>query len=202
MDQIKIGKFIAQCRKKQNLTQLQLADRLGITDRAVSKWENGKGMPDTSLMLELCDALAISVNELLCGEYIDMNEYNQKADRQLLEMARQQETKDKQMLQLGVFIGTLVSVVLLACVAAASFLPMADHWRILLIVAGFIPFVIGIAYCLRIEQTAGYYECKHCHHKYVPTYQAVLWSMHYYSSRYMKCPSCGKKSYHKKVISK
>ena len=66
MDQIKIGRFIAACRKRANLTQLQLADRLGITDKAVSKWERGITMPDTSIMLELCDILGISVNEL-CG---------------------------------------------------------------------------------------------------------------------------------------
>ena len=68
MDQIKIGKFIAECRKKNNLTQMQLAEKLNITDRAISKWENGKSMPDSSIMLELCNELKISVNELLSGE--------------------------------------------------------------------------------------------------------------------------------------
>ena len=72
MDQIKIGRFIAVRRKRANLTQLQLADRLGITDKAVSKWERGITMPDTSIMLELCDILGISVNELLSGEKINM----------------------------------------------------------------------------------------------------------------------------------
>ena len=63
MDQIKIGKFIAECRKKQDLTQMELAEKLNITDRAISKWETGKAMPDSSIMLELCDILKISVNE-------------------------------------------------------------------------------------------------------------------------------------------
>ena len=67
MDQLKIGRFIAECRKKTKLTQMQLAENLGITDKAVSKWERGVAMPDTSIMLELCDILSISVNELLCG---------------------------------------------------------------------------------------------------------------------------------------
>ena len=74
MDQIKIGKFIAECRKKNNLTQMQLAEKLNITDRAISKWENGKSMPDSSIMLELCNELKISVNELLSGEMIEMKE--------------------------------------------------------------------------------------------------------------------------------
>ena len=88
MDQIKIGKFIAECRKKNNLTQMQLAEKLNITDRAISKWENGKGMPDSSIMLDLCNELKISVNELLCGELIEMNNYNEVAEKMLLEMAQ------------------------------------------------------------------------------------------------------------------
>ena len=88
MDQIKIGKFIAECRKKNNLTQMQLAEKLNITDRAISKWENGKGMTDSSIMLDLCNELKISVNELLCGELIEMNNYNEVAEKMLLEMAQ------------------------------------------------------------------------------------------------------------------
>ena len=89
MDQIKIGKFISECRKKNNLTQMQLAEKLNITDRAVSKWENGKGMPDSSIMLDLCNELKISVNELLSGEMIEMNNYNEKTEKLLLELAKQ-----------------------------------------------------------------------------------------------------------------
>ena len=88
MNLIKIGKFIAKCRKKNNLTQMQLAEKLNITDRAISKWENGKGMPDSSIMLDLCNELKISVNELLCGELIEMNNYNEVAEKTLLEMAQ------------------------------------------------------------------------------------------------------------------
>ena len=68
MDQIKIGRFIAECRKQKNLSQLQLADMLNITDKAVSKWERGISKPSSSIMLELCEILGISVNELLNGE--------------------------------------------------------------------------------------------------------------------------------------
>ena len=74
IDQIKIGRFIAQRRKSVNLTQLQLADKLNITDRAVSKWETAKAMPDTSIMLALCNVLQITVNDLLSGEVVEMDE--------------------------------------------------------------------------------------------------------------------------------
>ena len=88
MDQVKIGRFIAECRKKKDLTQMQLATKLNITDRAVSKWETGKAMPDTSIMLELCSVLDISVNDLLSGEVVSMENYNKKLESNLLEMAK------------------------------------------------------------------------------------------------------------------
>ena len=91
MDRIKIGKFIAERRKTKNLTQLQLAEKLNITDRAISKWETGKGMPDSSIMMELCKELDISVNELLSGELIDMNNYNVKVDENLIKLQKQKE---------------------------------------------------------------------------------------------------------------
>ncbi len=76
MDQVKIGKFIADRRKMVHLTQLQLAEKLGITDRAISKWETGKAMPDSSIMLSLCEILKITVNDLLTGEVVMMENYN------------------------------------------------------------------------------------------------------------------------------
>lgn len=88
MDQEKIGKFIAGCRKKQKLTQEQLAERLNITYKAVSKWETGKGLPDVSIMKDLCNILKITVNELLSGELIDKNNYDERAEIKLLEMLK------------------------------------------------------------------------------------------------------------------
>jgi len=202
MNQIKIGKFIAECRKKNNLTQMQLAEKLNITDRAISKWENGKGMPDSSIMLDLCNELKISVNELLSGEMIDMNNYNEIAEKNLLEMKKQKEESDKRLLTMEIVIGMLSSITLFTLVFVASFAEMADWIRILLIIIGFIPFVIGMLFALKIEQVAGYYECKKCHHKYVPTYPSVLWAMHVNRTRYMKCPKCNQRSWNKKVIGK
>ena len=95
MDQIKIGKFIAECRKNANLTQMQLAEILNITDRAVSKWETGKSLPDSAIMLELCSVLKITVNDLLSGEKISMENSNQKNEQLLLDMAKEIEKKNK-----------------------------------------------------------------------------------------------------------
>ena len=88
MDLSKIGKFIAECRKNKNITQRELAEKLLITDRAVSKWERGLSLPDAGIMLELCNILDITVNELLNGEKIDMKDYKQKNEELLIELAK------------------------------------------------------------------------------------------------------------------
>ena len=91
MDQIKIGKFIADTRKEKNLTQRQLADALAISDKTVSKWECGKGLPDVSLMLPLCGALGITVNDLLSGEMVSETDYQKRAEDHMMELMRENE---------------------------------------------------------------------------------------------------------------
>ncbi len=201
MNQVKIGKFIAQCRKEKNMTQAELAEKLNITDRAVSKWETGRGMPDSSIMLDLCSILKISVNELLCGEMIEMKEYNNKSEELLLKMTQEKEKRDKELLNMEIFIGVLVSIILISCVFVASFVNMQDWLRIGLIIIGLIPFIIGVGYAIKIEQIAGYYECDNCHYKYVPEYNNVLMAIHKGRTRKMICPKCGKKAWHKKKLS-
>ena len=202
MDQVKIGKFIAECRKKTNLTQMQLAEKLNITDRAISKWETGKSLPDSSIMLDLCDVLSISVNDLLCGEVVTMANYNKELENNLLEIIKQKEQADKRLLSVEVFIGITATIVLFALIFVAALIQMEAWLKISLIVFGFILFLAGCFYALRIEQVAGYYECKHCKHRYVPTYKAVNMAMHMGRTRYMRCPQCEKKSWQKKVLSK
>ena len=202
MDQIKIGKFIAECRRAVGLTQAQLAESLNITDKAVSKWERGIAMPDSSIMLLLCDILKINVNELLSGEKIIMENYNEKLQKNLLEIIKQKEESDKHLLKLEWVVGILSIIVLLVPIIIAAYLPMENWQRILLAFSGFIPAFIGFFFTVKIEQVAGYYECKKCGHRYVPTYKSVNMSMHAGRTRYMKCPKCEKKSWQKKVISK
>ncbi len=202
MDQVKIGKFIALCRKKENLTQMQLAQKLDITDRAISKWETGKSLPDSSIMLELCKILGITVNDLLSGEVVTMENYNKELENNLLEMIKQKEQADKRLLSVEVFIGITATIVLFALIFAAAFIQMETWLRISLIVFGFILFLAGCFYALRFEQVAGYYACKECGHRYIPTYKAVNLAMHMGRTRYMRCPKCGKKSWQEKVLTK
>ena len=202
MDLAKIGKFIAECRKKTNLTQMQLAEKLNITDRAISKWETGKSLPDSSIMLDLCNVLGISVNDLLCGEVVAMDNYNKELENNLLDMIKQKEQADKRLLSVEVFIGITATIVLFTLIFVAAFIQIETWLKISLIAFGFILFLAGCFYALRIEQEAGYYECKHCKYRYVPTYKAVNMAMHMGRTRYMRCPQCGKKSWQKKVLSK
>ena len=202
MNQEKIGKFIAECRKKKNLTQAGLAEKLNITDRAISKWETGKGMPDSSIMLELCDELGINVNELLSGEVIKMENYNLKAEENLLKMKKQKEEADKRLLHMEILLGILCIVPLLISIIIVMAIPMEEWLGVVITVTGLIPLLIATPFAIRIEQVAGYYECEKCHHKYIPKYKSVFLAMHYGRTRYMKCPECNNRSWHKKVISK
>ncbi len=202
MDQIKIGKFIQERRKEKRLTQSELAEKLDVTDRAVSKWENGNCIPDASNIQELCKILNITINDLFSGCVVDMSDNEKKLEENLLEMIKIKEKRDKELLILEIFIGVIVSIIMFLCIMIASFVQMEDWIRIVLIVFGIIPFAIGISYAIRIEQIAGYYECSNCNYKYIPTYKSVLFSMHINRTRKMKCPNCNKKSWHKKVISK
>ena len=202
MDQIKIGKFIAECRKKNKLTQMQLAEKLNITDRARSKWENGKVMPDSSIMLELCNELKISVNELLSGEMIEMKDYNQIAEKNLLEMAKKEEVQNKKMMFYEMVIGYMSTVTFLILLFTASFAVENIVARIILFILAFLVLIVGVSFALKIETETGYYECQKCHHKYVPKYSKVYFAMHFGTTRYMKCPKCNERTWQKKVLSK
>lgn len=120
MDQIKIGKFISECRQNKHLTQMRLAEKLNITDRAISKWETGKGMPDSSIMLELCNELGISVNELLSGEKIEMDNYNKKADENFIELKRGSERIERKLESILAFFK--IASIILSAGAVLSFI--------------------------------------------------------------------------------
>lgn len=205
MDQNKIGRFIAEKRKEQTLTQAQLAEKLGITDRAVSKWETGKSLPDASIMLELCGLLKITVNDLLCGEVVSMENKNEITEKNLIEMVRQKEATDKRLLNLEIVIGVVSSLFLFAMIIVGTmFMEMEKPLWVFILLAGvgFAQFIVCMIFALKIEQSAGYYECRKCGNRYVPSFKNVNMAMHVGRTRYMKCPKCGERSWQKKVISK
>ena len=203
MDQLKIGKFIAQRRKAAGLTQLQLAEKLNITDRAVSKWETGKALPDSSIMLDLCDILDITVNDLLNGEVVTMENYEKKTEEMLLEMVKEKEERDRMLLKAEQIIGIICIFPLLpASIFAAYNEGLAEWIRAAIVFGSTIPFLIAVPFLIKIEQKAGYYKCAECGHRYVPTFKSVLMAPHMGLTRKMNCPKCGKKSWQKKVLTK
>ena len=203
IDMIKIGKFISQCREEKGLTQAQLAEKFGITDRAVSKWETGKSIPDASIMLDLCAELGINVNELLSGERLDMTNYNQQAEQNMLALKEKEEQANKRLLFMEVVIGAISTVAFLALLLFGVFVPgLSQAWRIVPCVIGFIIFAVSMHICMKIEQSAGYYECPHCKHTFVPSLKQTYFAKHICRTRKMVCPHCHKKGWCKKTLTK
>lgn len=202
MDLIKIGKFIADCRREKKITQEQLAEKLYITDRAVSKWERGLSLPDADKMLDLCNILDINVNELLNGEKIDMKDYNKKTEELLLELTKQEEIKNKKLItNMWILLGTVF--VFYASIIILASLTVEEGPVLGTIICTSTVFAILIClYGLKLEVDAGYYECKKCHHKFTIKYSKALIAPHIATTRYLKCPKCHKRTWAKKVMSK
>ena len=202
MNQAKVGKFIAELRKQKNLTQMQLAEKLGITDKAISKWETGRAMPDTSIMLELCDILCISVKDLLCGEKTDMDNNSQGNEQLLLDMANELERKNKTIWSCMWAIMIVSMIGLFAGLAIAAFLIPEGVWQLVTILGVCVVFLIPCFYALKLEVSVGAYKCKNCGFEIVPTYKEALNAMHRGTTRYLKCPKCNKRTWCKKTLKK
>ena len=199
MDQIKIGKFIADCRKKKNLTQAQLADKLNVTDRAISKWETGKAMPDSNIMLELCNILGINVNELLCGETIDMEHKGEQLNELIFQMAKNEERYNKRLLHSACVIVAISAIALICLITLISLLIPECGFQNFMIISAVILFLIPCIVALKFKVETGYYECKNCQHMFVPNYKEIALLMQTPSRRLLKCSKCGKWTWCKKL---
>ena len=199
MDQIKIGKFIAECRKKQNLTQAQLAEKLDITDRAISKWETGKAMPDSDIMLDLCDILGIKVNELLCGEMIEIEHKDEQLNELIFQMAKNEERYHKRLLHSAYVIIATSLTALICLMSLISLLIPECGFQDFLIIVSVILFIIPCMIALKFKAETGYYECKNCQHMFVPNYKGIALLMQTPTRRLLKCAKCGKWTWCKKL---
>ena len=198
----KIGKFIAIRRKEKGITQEQLAKKLSISNRSVSKWERGLNLPDASLMIELCKILDISINELLTGKLIKKEAYEKQAEANLIKLKEKEERSNKLLLNMEVVIGLMSSFLFIILIFVASFINMDFIAQIILIIASIITFGVGSFFAMKLERTVGYYECRKCQYKYIPSVLSFWLSMHLGRTRYLKCPKCKKFSWSKKVLSK
>ncbi|MBQ9514774.1 MAG: helix-turn-helix transcriptional regulator [Ruminococcus sp.] len=199
MNQIKIGNFISSTRKQQGLTQRQLADKLLISDKTVSKWECGKGMPEVSLMLPLCDALGINLNELFSGEKLTDADYKKKAEENIMNLVKEKsESKKKIILSVIVMVITFMAGVVL--IMTSGLLEMPLWFRIHLIVTGAIAIIGGILVATMLDMDAGTFECKYCGMRFKPTAGEYIKGLHTITKRKLKCPHCGKTSYCKRRL--
>ncbi len=201
MDQMKIGKFIAEERKAKKLTQRELAERLLISDKTISKWERGNGFPEVSLLLPLCTELNITVNELLSGERLDEMDYKKKAEENMVNLVKEaQESKKKIILSAMVAGLTVVAGVPMFVLAGALELQL---WaRILLLALGIIILCIGVGIACVLDRDAGAFECPDCHERFVPEMREYVMGPHTVTKRKLKCPNCGSTKYCKHVLTK
>lgn len=201
MNQDKIGKFIAKERKAKGLTQRQLAERLNISDKTVSKWECGKGLPEVMFMLPLCKILEISVNELLTGERVSEEDYQKKAEENMMNLVREKEESRKKII-LSVIVVAMGFMAAVPLFMIAQIFEMSVTARIALMGIAFVVMFAGIGVACVLDRDAGAFECPECRSRFVPDMGAYLMGPHTITKRKLKCPNCGMVNYCKHVLSK
>lgn len=193
MNQMKIGKFIADTRKERNMTQQQLADALSISNKTVSKWECGRGLPEVSLMLPLCETLQITVNDLLTGARVAEVDYQRKAEENMMNLMQENQENKKRM-ALSIICGVITIIAVCSLVIIAAYIEMPTVARIAVIAFAILTAVVGIGTAAMLEIKAGYFECPHCKERFVPTMSEYVKGYHTLTKRKLTCPACGKRA--------
>lgn len=143
MNQERIGKFIAKCRKEKKMTQSELAEKLGVTDKSIGNWENGRNMPDLSLFKPLCDELDITINDLMSGEKISKEKYQEKFEENIVNTI---DYSTKKINRYSSVIGLLLVIFgLFISMSAIMIFPSESSWGSIYSVFGVVIFVIGIS---------------------------------------------------------
>ena len=203
MDQIRSGRLIAEERKKKGYTQRQLAEKLNISDKTISKWECGNGFPEVSLLLPLCDELGITVNDLLSGEIVPREDYQKKAENNMVEMIREREANKKQFtltrLLGGVSLAAFLTLLIVVCVYT-DVIPLTV--KLILLAIACVIFTVGVTAVMEGQRKIGYYQCEKCGETFVPGFRTHLLGFNMVSRRFMKCPCCQKRAWCRKVMEK
>ena len=201
MDQIKIGKFIADERKRKGYTQKQLSEKLAISDKTISKWERGNGFPEVSLLLPLCNELEITVNELLSGERVSEEEYLKKAEENMVNLVKEAQESKKKII-MSAMVSVLVIVAAVSLFVVAGMFEMQVWTRVLLMGIGFVIMVMGIAIACVLDREAGAFECPECKERFVPDMKSYVMGPHTITKRKLTCPKCGCTKYCKHVLTR
>lgn len=201
MDQIKIGRFIADERKRKGYTQKQLSEKLEISDKTISKWERGNGFPEVSLLLPLCNELEITVNELLSGERVSEEDYRKKAEENMVNLVKEAQESKKKII-LSAMVAFLTSIAAIPLFVLSGVLAMESWLRIFLIIWGLCILVIGIVIACVLDRDAGAFECPECKTRFIPEMKDYVMGPHTLTKRKLVCPNCGAHKYCKKVLTK
>lgn len=201
MDQIKIGGFIAEERKRKGYTQKILSEKLGISDKTISKWERGNGFPEVSLLIPLCSELDITVNELLSGERVSEEQYRKKAEENMVNLVKEAQENKKKII-LSVMVGILTILATVPLFMFAGMFDMRTGVRITFIAIGIVVLIIGIAVACIMDREAGAFECPECHERFIPDMKSYIMGAHTLTKRKLTCPKCGAHRYCKKVLTK
>lgn len=199
MDQKKTGAFIARMRKEKGFTQAELADMLLISDKTVSKWETGKGLPEVSLMLPLCEKLDITVNELLTGAKLSPAEYQKNAEANIVKLANERsEAKFRLLVEVLVVALTLIASCTL--IVVSSYSNLSTGWKIAVTCIAVVVLFGGILTAALLEMRKAVFVCRACKKRFIPTKTAYLMGAHSITTRRLKCPACGKRTWCKRVL--
>ena len=183
MDLNKIGAFITSLRKSKDLTQKELAEKLNVTDSAVSKWERGSSLPDVALMVPLCEMLGISITELINGERVAEQEVAAVAEKQIVNLLRQRKENRRKIL-FSILVSIIGTIVLTESILLSVLYIQSTPRMIATIVIGAVIFLVCQFISITLDWDAGYLECRHCGTSY--------------TKRRFKCTSCKKWSWDKK----
>lgn len=200
MDMQKIGAFLTQLRKEQKLTQEALGEKIGVTNKTVSRWENGNYLPPVEMLQILSRLYGVSINEILSGERLNNEYYKENAEEYIVVDLIKRRKEAKKRLILSIIISTITILSGLTVILLGALLSAAVWLKICCIVYSLIIVIFGIGVCCVLTIDAGVYVCPSCGNKFVPSMHDFIFGMHMFTKRKLKCPACGEKSYCKKRL--
>ena len=198
MDMQKIGNFLSELRKDKNLTQEELGEQIGVTNKTVSRWENGNYLPPVEMLQILSKFYDVGINELLSGEHLDEKRYKENAEEYIVADLMKKQKEAKRRIAVSIVVAVITILASLSIILLSALLSAPMRVRIVCIAISFIIIILGIGVCCVLTVDAGVYECPVCGEKFVPSMKDFIGGVHTFTKRKLKCPKCGKKSFCKK----
>ncbi len=201
MDMQKIGTFLAELRKERNLTQDELGEQIGVTNKTVSRWENGNYLPPAEMLQILSELYGVSINELLAGGRLDEKHYKERAEEYIVTDLMKKRNEAIKRLTVSCIVAAITILAGLSIILLSALLSAPIWLKIGCIVFSLIIIILGIGVCCVLTVDAGVYECPVCGEKFVPSMKDFIGGAHMLTRRKLKCPKCGKKNFCKKRLS-